>query len=438
MKIARFAAAACCGALFSITLVSAPAGAAFPGANGRIVLAQTGNDFCPDIYSVLPDGSGSTQYTNCPEQVLHPAWSPDGQSIAVALSTEGGNGPAPPKIFVIDATNGSMTQATTGTNGADDPAWSPDGKTIVFAGDQSCCPSTEYHDIYKVNHNLDGTWGTPTKLTTFGTTGFSADPEFSPDGSKILFYGKNSTSNPLIDLFVMNADGTGLSDLTPGGAGSDLYPSWSPNGDFIVFANNDSGRFDIDRILANGTGATDLSNTIDVDETEPAWSPDGTKIVYTIGCIEEDCQGQNGPENGDVWVMNDTGSGQAALVTGAGAQYSPDWGTSTATCTGCGGGGGPGFHQRTVSLTLKGSLVAKGRVATVGEEFGPCLDHVKVKIQRKAGKFKTLKTVTTASNGSYKATIPDEHGTYRALAPEVEVNSHADTCGKAISRTRSH
>jgi dipeptidyl aminopeptidase/acylaminoacyl peptidase len=77
----------------------------------------------------------------------------------------------------------------------------------------------------------------------------------------------------------MNSDGTGAAVLTIGD-----YPSWSPDGTRIAFANNGN----LATIRLDGSGLTQLTST-GLDEI-PSWSPDGTKLVfdrYVTGTIED-------------------------------------------------------------------------------------------------------------------------------------------------------
>ena len=60
------------------------------------------------------------------------------------------------------------------------------------------------------------------------------NPDWSPDGKKIAFEAGNGYS----DIFVMNADGTGQTNLTNNPAANDADdPYWSPDGKRIVFAS---------------------------------------------------------------------------------------------------------------------------------------------------------------------------------------------------------
>lgn len=98
----------------------------------------------------------------------------------------------------------------------------------------------------------------------------------SPDGSRVAFeiYGG--------DMYVMNTDGTGFTDL-----GQGYRPKWSPDNQHIVYiiTKDDGYRIlssDIYTIKIDGTEKTNLTKTIDQIEMNPDWSPDGKKIAFDV------------------------------------------------------------------------------------------------------------------------------------------------------------
>ena len=75
------------------------------------------------------------------------------------------------------------------------------------------------------------------------------DPIYSPNGLKIAFI---STHDGDPEIFVMNADGTGLKKLTDN-TDVDAAPSWSPDGGKIVFTSDRGGSFELYRMNADGS-----------------------------------------------------------------------------------------------------------------------------------------------------------------------------------------
>ena len=88
--------------------------------------------------------------------------------------------------------------------------------------------------------------------------------------------------------------------------------SWSPNGKKIAFAAvHYRGELDIYVIDADGTGQTNLTSTKTVIEDQPSWSPDGKQIAFTRGDAGDVNVAQ------DVYLMNADGTGRSRLATGA-------------------------------------------------------------------------------------------------------------------------
>ncbi|MCJ7459494.1 MAG: hypothetical protein MUP17_10935 [candidate division Zixibacteria bacterium] len=112
--------------------------------------------------------------------------------------------------------------------------------------------------------------------------------QLSPDGSKIMT--KNSRGDILIlDLEgrVLNSLGTGVYEGWSPDKGTGEQAKWSPDGKQIVYALKVPGGEDGQFIVASelyivnwdGTGKTQITNTPDEIESDPTWSPDGTKIL---------------------------------------------------------------------------------------------------------------------------------------------------------------
>ena len=80
----------------------------------------------------------------------------------------------------------------------------------------------------------------------------------------------------------MNADGTGTVALTANDD-DDAFPSWSPDGSRIAFTSDRDrqGDDEIFAMNADGTGVVQLTTTNgSIDDWWPAWSPDGSRIAF--------------------------------------------------------------------------------------------------------------------------------------------------------------
>jgi Tol biopolymer transport system component len=104
------------------------------------------------------------------------------------------------------------------------------------------------------------------------TNRFDTGPEWSADGSRIAFEREG-------DIYVMNADGTGATNLTNSPTIQDGSPTWSPDGLFIAFASVRQNS-DIYAINADGSGGEIQLTTDTRYDDFPAWSPDGSTIAF--------------------------------------------------------------------------------------------------------------------------------------------------------------
>ena len=177
------------------------------------------------------------------------------------------------------------------------PDWSPDGSMLAFSRDDV---------IFIVN--ADGTG-----LRSFADRGPGAGrgthPTWSPDGSTIAY---DDESN----IFVIEVDGAGpQTDL-----GAGYWPAWSPDGSKIAFEFYDPAVAEPEIFVMNadGTGRTNLTQSPAMLDREPSWSPDGSQIVFR--------RLDRGDPNGyELFVMDADGGNQAKLLSIAAPQLAPLW-----------------------------------------------------------------------------------------------------------------
>lgn len=150
------------------------------------------------------------------------------------------------------------------------PSWSPDGTTIQYTSYVSGFPDIYVRAVYDARQPTRPAKGTPDAQNTFGA--------WSPDGTKLAF---TSTRSGNSDIWIVNRDGTGLTNLT-NNPSIDNSPVWSPSGTQIAFASDRSGKNNI--YVMDAVGGTGLDRlTIDGGD-KPTWSPmPFNEIAYTAG-----------------------------------------------------------------------------------------------------------------------------------------------------------
>ncbi len=257
-----------------------------------------------DIFVVNADGSNLRQLTSNPLAFfslwnnysdMSADWSPDGKQIVFASARNNTKMSYTAfDIYVMDG-NGSNVKKWWVSDWLDSdsidyhPGWSPDGKRIVFCSDGNGSDRNIYVAAVEQDSSSLQSW------TQF--TGSNVDyPSWSPDGSKISF-AMNFYDSDVHNIFVIN----------PGGKAKYLaigsHPTWSPDGQRIAFSRTGRTNTDIYVINADGSGESQLTMNAG-DNTSPDWAPDGSKIVFSSS------------RNGDtlLYLMNADGSNVVQLT----------------------------------------------------------------------------------------------------------------------------
>ena len=183
------------------------------------------------------------------------------------------------------------------------PSLSPDGKSIVYSS-----AASGNVDLY-----LQRVEGRNTTNLTADSPADDTQPAFSPDGNRIAFRSERGGGG----IFVMGATGEAVRRLSDVG----YNPSWSPDGRFIVCAQET-----IEQPNSRYSNASALW-VIDVqtgqrrqitagDAVQPSWSPHGHRIAYWAA----DAAGQR-----DLWTMPAAGGAAVALTNDRFVDWSPIW-----------------------------------------------------------------------------------------------------------------
>jgi dipeptidyl aminopeptidase/acylaminoacyl peptidase len=187
-----------------------------------------------------------------------PTWSPGGTQIAFVASI-----PDPPlglrgDVVSLDLATGAEMVVTGPADFGGvlldaqelEPAWSPDGGKIAFAG-------------VRLEQFPDPITGEPSEAAQW-------------------------------EIVIVNPDGSGDQIVSAGAAGTDRArfleedraPAWSPDGRLLVFMSQAQvpsccGPWQIWAVNRDGTGATNLTNDDTINDMFPSWSPDGAQIIFS-------------------------------------------------------------------------------------------------------------------------------------------------------------
>ncbi|HEY2966360.1 MAG TPA: hypothetical protein VGJ99_08775 [Actinomycetota bacterium] len=272
---------------------------------GRIVLSSE-----DDVFTANADGTGVRRITRKRGPEFDPAWSPDGERIVYRDSRRGIN--QDDEIYVVRA-DGTGARNLTRDPGNDwGPDWSPDGRTIVFNSTRDGLPMGGFLTDPDGSH-----------LRRIPTDVWVEYPAWSPDGKRIAFMGGGTNASEY-DIWVMDADGTNLVQLTDS-PGPDGWPAWSPDGTRIAFSSvrddcaysdtpdcrftGDIGpHHDVWTVNADGTGLSRVTPEFGQFMT---WSPDGEYLLVS---------------GYDLYVIRPDGTGRASLdLEGLRGGLFPDW-----------------------------------------------------------------------------------------------------------------
>ena len=191
---------------------------------------------------------------------FEPAWSPDGQQIALVTDRR-----AVQELFIVGPDGSEIERLVDAGAGVGEPAWSPDGTQISFRSDQSGDP-----ELYVIDVN-----GSNLRQLTH-SPGEDWTPAWSPDGTRLAFASRRS--NGSWDIFAMRPDGSEITQLT-NDSWDNYLPDWSPDGNRIAFASNRSGNWDIFTMDPDGSSVRQITDN-PANDIEPVWSPDGRQLAF--------------------------------------------------------------------------------------------------------------------------------------------------------------
>lgn len=179
-----------------------------------------------------------------------------------------------PEIYLINLDGTGFQKITDIAEGACQPAWSPDGMRLVFVS--PCAKNKEtYRGSSLFLMNADGSGLTP--LMEKLVPGGDYDPAWSPDGKKIAFTSLRNSDFP--QIYVLNLEDNEITLLAGDPPRANSNPAWSPDGKQIVYVGHD---YQIRVMDADGSNRFLLArNASEYRNLDPVFSPQGISVVFT-------------------------------------------------------------------------------------------------------------------------------------------------------------
>jgi Tol biopolymer transport system component len=260
--------------------------AATPGVNGLIAFSAATESAGVQLFTVRPNGEGLRQITHGPKQADNDEWAPDGRHIVFTLEDE------TTAQLAIARPDGSRLRLLPQPDGVTDTqaSFSPDGRHIYF-------------ERFVEAEGQEGIW----RMTIRGRhqrrvvalpkpDGFVGDPNLSPNGRTLLFYGFDGSvigPPPNLEgargLFTADRNGRHVRQIRPFTADEAIKGDWAPNGRQIAITENanffhvgDSAN--IVTMRPDGSHVRDITNFHDgvTHAFFGSYSPDGRWIVFRL------------------------------------------------------------------------------------------------------------------------------------------------------------
>jgi Tol biopolymer transport system component len=259
-------------------------------------------------------------------------FSPDGKQI-IFQAEEKGTGNPFYQIFVMDLASGSFHRVSPGLGKTTCSYFRPDGKKIIFASSH-LDPEAQKHyaEEYRQREQdrLSGKrrryqWDFDPYMDIFEANpdgselvrltdapGYDAEGSYSPDGKKIVFCSERDGNR---ELYIMNADGKNVRQLTHAPGGYNGGPFLSPDGKRAIFRSDRKQKdaLQLYVINADGTGERALTDDVNWVQWGPYWYRDSRHIIYAGA----DHSNPTVRPNYDLWWM-DIETGKKTRIT-----YSP-------------------------------------------------------------------------------------------------------------------
>ncbi len=281
-------------------LTSGPSSVAWSPDSQSVVYSMGGS-----LWRQKINDTSAQQLTDGAGYDYQPDWSPDGKSIVFCSYQKDAL-----ELWLLDVASGATTQLTSGGTVNVEPRWSPDGKKIVFV---STAYNKRFHVFVgdfrggKLENVTRLTGETKSSLPRYYYSAYDMEisPVWSRDGQEILFVSNRG--------HIYGTGGFWRMKAQPGAEAREIHyeetnwkarPDFSPDGSRIVYSSYLGRNWHQLWVLpANGGDAFPLSYG-DYDTTNVRWSPDGKRLAFI----------SNRSGNTELWLQDSEGGGQRKLA----------------------------------------------------------------------------------------------------------------------------
>jgi Tol biopolymer transport system component len=262
--------------LYLPQLTSGPSSVAWAPDSKEVVYSMAGS-----LWRQKLDSQEALQLTDGPGYDYEPDWSPDGKSIIYVSYQKDAM-----ELWLLDIASGKATPLTNGGGVNVEPRWSPDGKRIIFVSTQF---NKRFHifraDVRdeKLENVVRLTGETKSDLPRYYYSQYDTEinPVWTRDGQEILFVSNKG--------HIHGSGGFWRMKVEPGATAREIHyeetnwkarPDFSPDGSRMVYSSYLGGQWhNLWLMPANGGDAFPISYG-DFDHTNARWSPDGNRVAY--------------------------------------------------------------------------------------------------------------------------------------------------------------
>ncbi|TJY38220.1 TolB family protein [Pontimicrobium aquaticum] len=277
---------------------------------------KNSNDSGWSIYMIDPNGSN--------EEVLipfksgqgeyNPAVSTNGETVIFNTYRYGGW-----KLALYDVKGKSVNRISPKSSYYTNGVFSPDGSKVAYER------SVQRRSTHIFISNSDGT---NEKMLTGKMGDENRIPSWTPNGESILFYSQNGNVN---DIYSVNINSGQIKNLTKNKSGNDFGPSVSPNGKHVAFFSDRNGHLDMYVMDIDGRNQKNLTASLQNKNNrynyfkdnnlfwmfKVSWSPNGESLVFSN--IKSD--------NIDLFTIKKDGNDLKQITTSSRSELTPFWGS---------------------------------------------------------------------------------------------------------------